>query len=113
MKKMARYLVLLAVESLIVISDLANQPRLNVGDLIPPGVTVNSGTKVKSLVRGDTAQCVDMDDGTRECAHHVLLAANPLNSVRLALNADIIQGSQTFSGMGPNLARDTLQVCGK
>lgn len=70
--------------------------------------------EVKSLVPGDTSspQCVDIDNGTevtRECAHHVLLAANPLNSARLALNADIVQGSRTFRGKGPNKGKKYLE----
>ena len=61
-------------------------------DLIPENVVVMAETEVTALVPGNNLHCVETSAG-RYCAHHVLLAANPLNSVRLALNAGVLPRS--------------------
>ena len=43
-------------------------------------------------------QCVDTTNG-RYCALHVLLAANPLNSARLALNSGVAPRTGMFKGI--------------
>ena len=76
-----------------------DQPRLLVGDLIPDGVEVKAYTEVKRLVPGEGIHCVDTTSG-QYCGKHILLAANPLNSVRLALNAEVVSPSGMSESKG-------------
>ena len=58
-------------------------------------------TEVESLEEKSSGNhCVLTTAGDRYCAKHILLAANPLNSARLAINANVVSGTRRTSGSG-------------